>query len=140
LVRRFPKDTILNKVLVPTVQARLELQRGNTAQAIQLLETTRPYEGYALFQISYLRGQAYLNERKWVEAATEFQKIVDHRGSQPTSPIFALAHIGLARSAALQGDTGKGRKAYQDFFSLWKEADPDAPILIEAKKEFEKLK
>jgi eukaryotic-like serine/threonine-protein kinase len=140
LVRRFPKDTILNKVSVLIVQARIELQRGNPAQAIQLLETTRPYEGYALFQIGYLRGQAYLNEQKAVEAATEFQKIIDHRGSQPTSPIFALAHVGLARSAALRGDTGEARKTYQDFFSLWKEADPDIPILIEAKKEYEKLR
>lgn len=140
LTRRSPADTVLNKILAPMVQARIELQRDNAAQAIQLLETTRPFEGYALFQIAYLRGQAYLKEQKAAEAATEFQKIIDHRGSQPTSPIYVLAHLGLARAAALQGDTAKARKAYQDFFALWKDADATLPILIEAKKEYDKLK
>lgn len=140
LTRRHPKDTVLNKIMLPLVQARIELQRGNPAQAIQLLETTRPFEGYALFQIAYLRGQAYLNQQNGAGAVAEFQKILDHRGSQPTSPMYSLAHLGLARAAALQGDTAKARKAYQDFFALWKDADADLPILIEAKKEYEKLK
>ncbi len=140
LVRRFPKDTILNKVLLPLVQARIELHRGNPAQAIQLLETTRPYEGYALFQISYLRGQAFLNQQRGADAAAEFQKILDHRGWQPASPLYPLAQLGLARTAALSGDTTKARKAYQDFFALWNDADPDIPILQEARREYEKLK
>ena len=117
----------------------MELQRDNAAQAIQLLETTRPFEGYALFQIAYLRGQAYLKQQKGAEAATEFQKILDHRGYQPTSPIYVVAHLGLARAAALQGDTAKARKAYQDFFALWKDADANVPVLIEARKEYDKL-
>jgi serine/threonine protein kinase/tetratricopeptide (TPR) repeat protein len=140
LVRRFPKDTILNQVLLPLVQARIELHRGNSAQAIQLLETTRPYEGYALFQIAYLRGQAFLNQQRGADAAAEFQKILDHRGWQPASPLYPLAHLGLARAAALSGDTTKARKAFQDFFALWKDADPDIPILQEARREYEKLK
>jgi serine/threonine protein kinase/tetratricopeptide (TPR) repeat protein len=140
LVRRFPKDTILNKVLLPLVQARIELQKGNPAQSIQLLETTRPYEGYALFQIAYLRGQSHLNQKRGTDAAAEFQKILDHRGWQPASPLYPLAHLGLARAAALSGDTTMARKAYQDFFALWKDADPDIPILQEARREFEKLK
>ena len=140
LTRRFPVDTVLNKILAPLVQARIELQRDNAAQAIKSLETTRPFEGYALFQIAYLRGQAYLKQQKPTEAATEFQKIVDHRGSQPTSPIYVLAHLGLARAAALQGDTAKARKAYQDFFALWKDADANLSIVIEARKEYDKLK
>src|SRR5215510_5166138 len=140
LSKHYPTDTILNKILLPQAQARIELQQGKAAHAIQLLETTRSYEGYALFQIAYLRGQSFLNQKKAAEAATEFQKIVDHRESQPTSPIYALAHLGLARAAALQGDTAKTRKAYQDFFALWREADQDIPILIEAKNEYEKLK
>jgi serine/threonine protein kinase/tetratricopeptide (TPR) repeat protein len=140
LTRRSPKDTVLNKVLVPLVQARIELQKGNAAQAIQLLETTRPYEGYALFQIAYLRGQAYLNQQKGTDAADEFQKILDHRGWQPTSPLYPLAHLGLARAAVLSGDTAKARKAYQDFFAIWKDADPDITILQEARSEYEKLK
>ncbi|MGQ0760717.1 MAG: protein kinase domain-containing protein [Acidobacteriota bacterium] len=139
LTRRSQTDTVLNKILAPLVQARRELQRDNAAQAIELLETTRPFEGYALFQIAYLRGQAYLKQQKGAEAATEFQKILDHRGSQPTSPIYVVAHLGLARAAALQGDTAKARQAYQDFFALWKDADANVPVLIEARKEYDKL-
>ncbi len=105
-----------------------------------MLETTRLYEGYALFQIAYLRGQSYLNQRKGAGAAAEFQKILDHRGWQPTSPLYSLAQLGLARAAALNGDTAKARKAYQDFFALWKDADPDIPLLQEARQEYEKLK
>jgi predicted Zn-dependent protease len=138
--RLSPTDTVLNKILIPLVQARIELQRNNPAQAIQVLETTRPFEGHSLFQIAYLRGQAYLNQQKGTEAAAEFQKILDHRGAQPTSPIFPLAYLGLARAAVLQGEIAKARTAYQDFFALWKDADADTPILIEAKKEYEKLK
>src|SRR6185503_20779416 len=118
LSRRFPKDTLLNKVSLPLIQARVELQRGDPAQTIQLLETTRSYEGSALYQIAYLRGQAYLNQQKGAEAAAEFQKILDHRGAQPTSPIFPLAYLGLARAAALTGDATRARQAYQDFFAL----------------------
>jgi serine/threonine protein kinase/tetratricopeptide (TPR) repeat protein len=140
LTRRSPKDTVLNRILLPLVQARIELQRGNPAQAIQFLETTRPFEGYALFQIAYLRGQAYLNQQKAAGAAVEFQKILDHRGWQPTSPLYPLAILGLSRTAALSGDTSKARKSYQDFFALWKDADPELIILQEAKREYEKLK
>jgi len=89
---------------------------------------------------NYLRGQAYLGERKGAEAASEFQKILDHRGWSPLSPLYPLAHLGLARAAVLQGDPTKARKSYQDFLALWKDADADLPILIEAKKEYEKLK
>jgi len=140
LGKRSSTDTVLNKILLPLVQARIEFQKGNAAQAIQLLEATRAYEGYALFQIAYLRGQAFLMQKKSTEAAAEFQNILDHRGSQPTSPIYSFAYLGLARAAALQDDTAKARKAYQDFFALWKYADNDIPLLIEAKKEYEKLK
>jgi serine/threonine protein kinase/tetratricopeptide (TPR) repeat protein len=140
LTRRSPQDTVLNRILLPLAQARIELQRGNAAQAIQLLETTRPYEGDALFQIAYLRGQIYLNQKRGTDAAAEFQKILDHRGWQPTSPLYPLAHLGLARAAALSGDTTKARKAYQDFFALWKDADADIAILQDAKREYEKLK
>jgi ATP/maltotriose-dependent transcriptional regulator MalT len=140
LTRRFPQDTVLNKILLPLVQARIELQRGNAAQATQLLETTRPYEGYALFQIAYLRGQSLLNQKRGADAAAEFQRILDHRGSQPTSPLYSLAQLGLARAAVSSGDSTKARKAYEDFFALWKDADPDVPVLQEARREYEKLK
>ncbi|HKP37545.1 MAG TPA: protein kinase [Pyrinomonadaceae bacterium] len=140
LSRRFPNDTVLNKVMAPLVQARIELLRGNAAQALQLLEATRRYEGYALFQIAYLRGQIYLNQKAGADASAEFQRILKHRGSQPTSPLYSLAHFGLARAGTLAGDTARARQAYQDFFAVWRGADAEIPVLIEAKKEYEKLK
>jgi tetratricopeptide (TPR) repeat protein len=140
LSRRSSTDTVLTKILLPLVQARIDFQKGNAAQAIQLLEVTRPYEGYALFQIAYLRGQSFLAQKKATEAAAEFQNILDHRGAQPTSPIYSFAHLGLARAAVLQDDTTKARKSYQDFFTLWKSADKDIPLLIERNNEYEKLK
>ncbi len=140
LGKRFPTDTLLNQVRVPLIQAHIEMQRGNPAEALQLLETTRAYRRYLLFPIAYLRGQAYLTERKGADAATQFQEILDHRGWSALSYFYPLAHVGLARAAVLQGDTAKARKTYQDFFALWKDADADLSVLIEAKKEYEKLK
>ena len=87
----------------------------------------------------YLRGEAYLAGRRGNEAAAEFQKILDHRGVVVNEPIAALAHLGLARAHTLQGDTAKARAAYQDFLTLWKDADPDIPILKQAKAEYAKL-
>ena len=87
----------------------------------------------------YVRGQAYLVERRGSEAAAEFQKILNHRGVVVNEPIGTLAHLGLARGYVLNGDTAKARAAYQDFFALWKHADPDIPILKEAKGEYAKL-
>jgi tetratricopeptide (TPR) repeat protein len=139
LGKRSSTDTVLNKILLVLVQARLEFQKGKPAQAIQLLEATRPYEGYALFQIAYLRGQALLAQKKATQASAEFQNILDHRGSQPTSPIYAFARLGLARAAALDGNTAKARDAYQHFFGQWKDADADLRILLETKKEYESL-
>ena len=138
LAERSPKDTLLNGILLPVVRARIELHRGNPARAVELLEVTGPYESYALFQTAYLRGQARLGQQKGTDAAAEFQKILDHRGLQPLSHLYPLAQLGLARAAVLQGDTAKARRAYKDFFALWKDAD--APIVIEARKEFAKLK
>ena len=115
------------------------MQRGNPAEAIQLLEKTRLYGRNILFPIAYLRGQAYLAEKKGADAAAQFQEILDNRGWSPISYFYPLAYVGIARAAVLQGDTAKARKAYEDFFVLWKDADPDLPILIEAKKEYEKL-
>ena len=88
----------------------------------------------------YVRGQAYLAAHQGSEAAVEFQKILDHPGVVLNEPIGALAHLGLARAYAMQGDTAKARAAYNDFFTLWKDADPDIPILIAAKSEYAKLK
>jgi len=87
----------------------------------------------------YVRGEAYLAAHRGSETAAEFQKILDHRGVVINEPIGALAHLGLGRAYALQGDTTKARAAYQDFLTLWKDADPDIPILKQAKAEYAKL-
>ena len=89
---------------------------------------------------AYVRGLAYLRGRAGAEAMAEFQKIIDHRGVVAVSALYPLAHLGVARAAALTDDTATSRKAYEDFFALWKDADPDLPILIEAKKEYQKLR
>jgi eukaryotic-like serine/threonine-protein kinase len=140
LAKRFPTDTLVNKERIPLIQAHLEMRRGNAAQALQLLETTTVYGRHLLFPIAYLRGQAYLTEHKGAEAATQFQEILGNRGWSSLSYFYPFAYVGLARASVLQGDIAKARKAYEDFFVLWKEADPDIPILIEARKEYEKLR
>jgi eukaryotic-like serine/threonine-protein kinase len=88
----------------------------------------------------YIRGQAQLSAHNGTAAATEFQKFLDHRGITLNFPLGALAHLGLARAYAMQGDSAKARAAYQDFLTLWKDADPDIPILQQAKAEYAKLR
>jgi eukaryotic-like serine/threonine-protein kinase len=97
------------------------------------------YEWTALYPV-FVRGEAYLAAHQGNEAATEFQKLLDHRGVVVNEPIGALAHLGLGRAYMLQGDTAKAKAAYQDFLTLWKDADLDIPILIAAKAEYAKLK
>ncbi len=142
LVKRYPKDALVNTIWLPTIQAALEINRGNTEQAIQLLQVARRFEmgDEAQAKPAYVRGLAYLRGGAGAEAMAEFQKIIDHRGVVAISALYPLAHVGVARAAALTSDTAKSRKAYEDFFALWKDADQDIPILIEAKKEYEKLK
>jgi hypothetical protein len=88
---------------------------------------------------AYVRGEAFLAEHRYAEAAAEFQKILDHRGIVGADPIGALAHLLLGRTFSLAGDKAKAKIAYQDFFTLWKDADPDVPILKSAKAEYGKL-
>jgi len=140
LAKEHPKDTLVNSLWLPTIRAALELPHGNAQHAIELLEPALRYEPAAEFWPQYVRGLSYLKLNKGAEAATEFRKILDHRGEGPLSVLYPLADLGLARAAALQGDATTARKAYQDFFAFWKDADGDIPVLIEAKKEYEKLK
>jgi DNA-binding winged helix-turn-helix (wHTH) protein len=116
------------------------LRRNQPDQAIEFLKVSTAHESAALFWPTYLRGQAYLRLGRGTEAAAEFRKILDHRGWEPLSAIYPLAHLGLARASTLAGDMAGSRKEYQDFLALWKDADADLPILIEVKKEYEKLK
>jgi eukaryotic-like serine/threonine-protein kinase len=149
LERRFPEDTSVRFSYLPAVRALVVLNHGEPANAIELLQIAVPYElgtprsklqGFfgALYPV-YVRGEAYLAARRGAEAVMEFQKILDHRGTVVSDPIGALAHLQLGRAYVLSGDKTKAKIAYQDFLSLWKEADPDIPILKQAKTEYAKL-
>ena len=127
---------------MPLIRAGIALNQGNPGKAVELLQPASAYEfGLAAgVAPNYLRGLAYLKLNKGNEAAQEFQKILDHKGVCTLSlPTCTLAHLQLGRARAEAGDTGGARTAYQDFFALWKDADPDVPILKEAKSEYEKL-
>jgi tetratricopeptide (TPR) repeat protein len=137
--RLFPKNTFWNVVSAPLYRAQIALHSDNAAQAIELLESAHRFESSGNFGPQYVRGHAYLKLNQGAEAAAEFQKILSHRGWSVRGVLYPLAYVGLARGAFLQGDTAKARQAYQDFFALWKDADPDNFILIEAKEEYEKL-
>src|SRR5437667_71548 len=115
--------------------------RGDPARGIQALQPASQYElGPAHFFLPiYVRGLVYLHARKGQQAAAEFQRILNYRALGEIVPAYALSYVGLARAYALTGDSAKSRKAYQDFFALWKDADPDVPILKEAKAEYAKL-
>ena len=143
LNKAFPQDTIIQFNSLPTLMAQLALSRNDGANAIEVLQTAIPYEfsdyGFGALYPAFFRGQAYVALHRGSEAATEFQKIVDHRGVVMNDPIAALARLGLGRASALRGDSAKARAGYQDFFTLWKDADPDIPILKKAKAEYAKL-
>jgi len=139
-----PANTILNCYWLPTIRAAADINQSNASSTIQLLQTASPYELGSppplgnLYPV-YVRGQAFLRARQGSAAVVEFQKLLDHAGIVQNFLLGSLAHLGLARSYALSGDTAKSRIAYQDFFAVWKDADPDIPILKEAKAEYAKL-
>jgi tetratricopeptide (TPR) repeat protein len=141
LAKRHPRDTLLNHYWLPCIRASLENIRRNPQRAIELLETAAPYElgnGGPMYP-AYIRGQSFLALRQGSQAAAEFQKILDHRGVALNNATAALAPLGLARAYALQGDTARARSFYQQFLKLWKDADPEIPILIDAKSDYAKL-
>ena len=133
--QRFPTDTAIHAIWLPTIGAALELQRGNAAQALDHLHATLSYEGAAEFWPQSLRGQAYLQLGRGAEAQAEFQKILDQRGHAPLSPLYPLAHLGLARAAKLTGATEQCQQAYADFFTAWAAADADLPLWLAARRE-----
>ncbi len=147
LNKDFPEDTIVQRYWLPSIHAAIEVERKDALRAVDILQAAAPYElgqcepfTVGMMYPVYLRGQAYLLARQGKEAAAEFQRILDHRGIVLNFPLGALAHVGLGRAYALQGDTAKARAAYQDLLTLWKDADPDIPILKQAKLEYAKLK
>jgi hypothetical protein len=149
LEKRFPEDTCVRFSYLPALRALLALKRGEPLKAIEQLQIAAPYElgapqssffgSYGAMYPVYVRGEAYLAANNYLEAAAEFQKILAHRGVVLVDPIGALARWRLGRAFALSGDTAKAKSAYQDFLSLWKDADDDIPILKQAKAEYAKL-
>jgi eukaryotic-like serine/threonine-protein kinase len=144
LGKRFPDGTLMQSIYLPSVRAQLALNHGDTQKAVEALQMTVPYEvgspsgDNPMFPI-YLRGQAYLMAGRGSEAAAEFQKILEHPGIVLNAPIGALAHLEIARAFTLQGETAKARAAYQDFLTLWKDADSEIPVMKQAKAEYAKL-
>jgi eukaryotic-like serine/threonine-protein kinase len=138
---RYPSDISSQHVYLPVARAVLELNRGNPQKAIEELEATRRYQFGSSFNFlpPYVRGLAYLSGHQGKEAVLEFQGITKHRGIAPTALEWILGYIGLARAYSMSGDNAGARTAYQDFFALWKDADPDIPILKQAKAEYAKL-
>jgi DNA-binding winged helix-turn-helix (wHTH) protein/Flp pilus assembly protein TadD len=148
LATLFPEDTIVRRNYLPTLRAQLALNHKDGAKAIDTLRVASPYELMTpanptllleMYPV-FVRGQAYLQTHQGREAAAEFQKILEHRGIVNFAPIGALARLGIARAYAVQGDTVKAKAAYQDFLTLWKDADPGIPILLAAKAEYAKLR
>ena len=147
LGKRFPEDTVVQFNYLPTLRAKRAVSKGNASEAIESLRAAAPNElgqvGFytwgALYPV-FVRGEAYLAAHQGNEAAAEFQKILDHRGIVVNEPIGVLAHLQLGRAYAMTGDSTKAKAAYKDFLTLWKDADPDIPILKEAKAEYAKLR
>jgi ATP/maltotriose-dependent transcriptional regulator MalT len=146
LGKRFSQDTFVQFDYLPMARAGLALTTGSATNAVAALTLASSYElghtnndfTFALYPV-YLRGEAYLAAKKGEAAASEFQKILDHSSVVGNEPIGALAHLGLGRAYALSGDSAKAKTAYQDFFTLWKNGDPDVPLLKQAKAEYAKL-
>jgi tetratricopeptide (TPR) repeat protein len=150
LEKRFPADTFSRFTYVPVLRAFAALERGKPADSLEQLQTTLHYEfainglNFSHFYLgglhsAYVRGKALAAGHKYAEAATEFQKILDHRGIVGSDPIGALAHLQLGRAFALSGDKTKAKAAYNAFLTLWKNADLDVPVLKSAKAEYERL-
>jgi tetratricopeptide (TPR) repeat protein len=143
LAKEFPADTLLNSVWLPVARATNQIRADQAGQAVETLEVSAPYEFGgppfgALYWPMYVRGEAYLRLHNGAKAATEYQKILDHQGIA-TSPLYSLARLGLGRAYVLQNNIVKAKPAYQDFLANWKDADPDVPILKDAKAEYAKL-
>jgi eukaryotic-like serine/threonine-protein kinase len=146
LEKSYPSQTLLKVYWLPTIKAALELNTNDAAQSLVYLEAAAPYElgEPPQFQLgtlypAYIRGQAQLMAHNGPAATAEFRKLLDHRGIVVNFVTASLAHLQLARASVLSGDTAKAKAAYQDFLTLWKDADPDIPILKEAKAEYAKL-
>lgn len=138
--KKEPLNELVNEYLMPPVRAAIEMNRGRTQQALEVLKPSSGY-GFGPYSLPlvYVRGEAYLKARDGKQAAAEFKNIIDHRTVVANDVLGALAHLQLGRAYAIDGDTARSKAAYQDFFTLWKDADPEIPILKQAKAEYAKL-
>jgi tetratricopeptide (TPR) repeat protein len=135
--KNFPHSTYQRIIWLPAAQAVLHIRGGNGEHAIGLLVAAHAYEPGPLgLWTIYLRGLAYLQSKRTIEAAGEFQKVIDHRGVEPLSALYPLSHLGMARAHALAGDKQKAREKYSAFLAMWKDADADLPMLVDARREF----
>lgn len=135
---RRPKATMLQQIGIPQVRAALDIKRGNGAAAVEALKASSEFEGADVAPPFY-RGLAYIPTKSGKDAAAEFRKVVDGKTFNPLSELHSMAQLELARSLAMAGDAAGARSAYQEMFALWKDADPDLPILKQAKAEYGKL-
>ena len=140
LEQQYPKDTLVSQLWLPVIKAALELKRGNAELALTELESAKRYENVGFLWPQTLRSMAYLRLSQPDQAVTEARKILDNRGQGPLSLLWPLAHVTLAQAAAQKNDASQARKSYEDFFALWKDADSDIPVLIDAKAHFDKIK
>jgi len=148
LEQAYPKDTLVQRYWLPTIHAALALNRKAPDQAIQVLETAKDLELSTDYLTAvdvflcpaYLRGEAYLMQHDGYHAAAEFQKFVEYRGLVGNFPWGAMARLGLARAYAAAGDRAKAASAYNEFLTLWKDADPNVPVLLQAKSEYATIK
>ncbi|MGO9519883.1 MAG: protein kinase domain-containing protein, partial [Candidatus Korobacteraceae bacterium] len=138
-----PQDTIMQYYSLPTIRAAIALQRKNPVEAIEILKVALPYElggvSFSNLYPAYVRGEAYLQAGQGQQAAMEFQKLLDHPGVVGLSVLGPLSHLQLARAQVMMGDRAAARKSYQDFFAIWKDADPDVPVYKQAKAEYARL-
>jgi tetratricopeptide (TPR) repeat protein len=142
LSRRFPDAILTTHVVLPVMAAAAAVRAGNPSHALELLEPVRRFDHapVAEYWPAYLRGQAQLQLRHGAEAAAEFRSIIEHRGEQPDSPLYPLAHLNLARALVLSGDAAAARQAYLAFFELWQNADGHLLPLQEARREFDRVR
>jgi tetratricopeptide (TPR) repeat protein len=140
LDKTFPLDTLVQRNWLPVIRAAIALQRKDANRAVEFLQAANEIElGDNRLLPAYLRGDAYLMLHDGKHAEAEFRKYIDHHCLVRNAPWGALARLGLGRAYAMEGDTFKARAAYQEFLTIWKNADPDLPILKQAKEEYAKL-
>jgi predicted Zn-dependent protease len=133
-----PKDTFLQQIGIPQVRAALEIKRGNPAAAVEALKPAAAFER-ADPGTPFYRGMAYLAMKSGTEAAAQFREITDRKSFFPLSAVHPMSQLGLARALAMAGDAAGALSAYQDLFAVWKDADPELPLLKQAKAEYAKL-